>query len=915
MFKLKLLVLMIALGGGALLLFTPKVSADTTYGACLDISVSPAANNCEGYLFHLLNDTDNGSINATNDLGDGIGFNFAGVGERNGLSYEHTVSGSGRTWIETIIITDPCSPTSGTFEFIENGNTNSFGSITIADGDKNTTAAALCDEQGTTDPDGGSGEIQVLIELKAKEASDEIVNFGTFDVDLHIDTFRGEVAESNRTESISLAAGSTDVTANIYFPDVDYAAGGTYYVACITPQNPASLVEQKCGERFVHNKALTETTIAFDDIDTLLAFSDTVTDEEVPEIGCTAQSGSFGWVICPLINGMLQFVDFMADLIGNFLQVPPVQLDSGTPTYEIWKIFRDISLGLLVVAMLVMVFGQALSLSIDAYTVKKMLPRIAIAAIGIMLSIYVAALLIDFFNVLGYGVRALVTAPIEAAGFNIAVGGFGDFAGVMLGMLAGGVILFSIGIGGFMMLVLIPVVLAFMAVYLTLVLRQVVIVMLVIVAPLAFVAWTIPSTEKYFKMWSSTFLKALMMYPLIMLLLASGQVFAVIITNVPSGQPGWINTITALVALTIPMFLVPATFRLSGGAIAATSNLAQGMAKKYGDKGKEWQQPRSAERRKKMAAGAYYNKDNKITGKLGAGLNKFTAGVASGPKGWVNKGVRDEKQSTRLKVAAAAAAENPEFGVRAVDEKALVAHTNMKEAVRMRGEAEAKGKTADVEMWDNAIAASKSMGTGEAEKYASFQALMSAGRGFGEGDEAHRFISETAAQFSGGSTDNAQYRGMMNEAQFRLDKAGRYDVGGINNGQPYSFDAGWNRANLYQLATGKKETFQAAQTHLEHLTRAGASQEELDRAYVMHTEMQQMLPNATGENRDALVDAMGAIDMSALEARVGITSAGAPAGGIGPTDSRGPARRRREILNAGGARVYERPNDNRRETT
>lgn len=306
------------------------------------------------------------------------------------------------------------------------------------------------------------------------------------------------------------------------------------------------------------------------------------TEQTAANIGCSVQSGSLGWILCPLINGSLQLVDFMAGLISHFLVVPPLQLnDTNGPIYQVWSTFRNISLSLLVVSMLIMVFGQALSLNIDAYMVKKMLPRIIIGAIGIMLSLYVAAFLIDFFNVLGKGVADLVEAAFTANGANgggdIFVSGFGSFTGTLLAQITGGVILFNMGIASFMLGILIPVVLAFITVYLTLILRQTVIVLLVILAPIAFVAWTVPGLEKYFKSWFSMLIKALMMFPLIMLLIASGKVFAVIVTNVPNGQAGWLNMITALVALALPMFIIPSTFKLSGGLIGAASNALNNM--------------------------------------------------------------------------------------------------------------------------------------------------------------------------------------------------------------------------------------------------------------------------------------------------------------------------------------------------
>jgi len=48
---------------------------------------------------------------------------------------------------------------------------------------------------------------------------------------------------------------------------------------------------------------------------------------------------------------------------------------------------------------------------VEAYTLKKMLPRILIAAILINLSIYLVAALVDMSNVFGGGITYLINEP------------------------------------------------------------------------------------------------------------------------------------------------------------------------------------------------------------------------------------------------------------------------------------------------------------------------------------------------------------------------------------------------------------------------------------------------------------------------------------------------------------------------
>jgi hypothetical protein len=56
--------------------------------------------------------------------------------------------------------------------------------------------------------------------------------------------------------------------------------------------------------------------------------------------------------------------------------------------------------------------------------------------------------------------------------------------------------------------------------------REVLIVTIIVVAPLAILAWVFPGNDKIWALWKTTFIAMLMMYPLISLLIASGKFVA-----------------------------------------------------------------------------------------------------------------------------------------------------------------------------------------------------------------------------------------------------------------------------------------------------------------------------------------------------------------------------------------------------
>jgi len=185
-----------------------------------------------------------------------------------------------------------------------------------------------------------------------------------------------------------------------------------------------------------------------------------------------------------------------------------------------------------VIFFFIIIFSQATSIGISNYGIKRLLPRMVAVVIASNLSYFLAAFAIDAFNIFGGGVSQLVTTVLNQ---STAYGNGGTSAGtvrsiftiVPIGLAA---VLFTPALGwlisflGFgFLFILIAVV--------TLVIRQMVIVVLVILSSLAILCYLLPNTEEYFTKWRKMLLKLLMMYPLIVLLFAAGQIFGAILQN------------------------------------------------------------------------------------------------------------------------------------------------------------------------------------------------------------------------------------------------------------------------------------------------------------------------------------------------------------------------------------------------
>jgi hypothetical protein len=98
---------------------------------------------------------------------------------------------------------------------------------------------------------------------------------------------------------------------------------------------------------------------------------------------------------------------------------------AGTPSsgyYQAWSQFRIIATSLLVIAGLVMIVSTALGFEIlDAYTLRKTLPRLLVAIIGISLSWPLMRLAVDFFDTVGLDIRSLMYHPFENLGGGISL--------------------------------------------------------------------------------------------------------------------------------------------------------------------------------------------------------------------------------------------------------------------------------------------------------------------------------------------------------------------------------------------------------------------------------------------------------------------------------------------------------------
>lgn len=360
------------------------------------------------------------------------------------------------------------------------------------------------------------------------------------------------------------------------------------------------------------------------------------------------QVDGFGWVICPLINTMGDVVDAVADFLDDYLRVEPLTLNTSGVLYKGWGNLLGIANILLILAFMFIIFSQATSVGISSYGVKKMLPKIIAAAIMINISYFICAVLVDISNIAGAGIADLIYSNLGSISDNTQEGSpLGGFKKIAGGITAG-----LVGASGLIVVAfffLVPAMIAILSIFIVIAARSAIITLLIIISPLAFAAWVLPNTEKYFKKWWDIFIQMLVVYPAIMAIFAASSAAAVIVAD-GSGVQSSADEVTGnlfplligLLIQTLPLFALPALIKLSSGVLGRLQGLAQTNIKKSGgDRLGQYVKDRSGVMAKEQQArlAEKYGRDPSGNPYTGAGrfrrtktaLGRATGMVASAP--------------------------------------------------------------------------------------------------------------------------------------------------------------------------------------------------------------------------------------------------------------------------------------------
>ena len=324
--------------------------------------------------------------------------------------------------------------------------------------------------------------------------------------------------------------------------------------------------------------------------------------------GTSCDVQGIGWIICPVSNWLADGIDYMYSALQEFLKTKPLETtNQNSGIYLAWVIMRNISNVAFIVAFLVIIYSQLTSVGISNYGVKKMIPRLVIAAVLVNLSFTICAILLDLSNIAGYAFQDAfmgIKNTISTVGENTSTWTWSEVISTALsnGALAVGAITFTTEL----LPMLVPAAtlagLTLLLILLIMAARQALIIILIIISPLAFVCYLLPGTEKWFKKWRDSFLTMLVFFPAFSVVFGGAQLAGILIIQNATGPNGAIMHVLGMLVQIIPLAITPLIMKLSGGVLGKFAGFVNDKNKGWYDRTKNWSKGRrEIIRNKKLA--------------------------------------------------------------------------------------------------------------------------------------------------------------------------------------------------------------------------------------------------------------------------------------------------------------------------
>lgn len=319
-----------------------------------------------------------------------------------------------------------------------------------------------------------------------------------------------------------------------------------------------------------------------------------------------------GWVVCPTMRTIARFADYgFAYLNQDTLKIRYSIFNTGgdNKTFQTWEIMRNIAGGLLVVIFLYIIYGYLVGRTGGAYSLKRLIPKLAVTAILIYASWYAAVILVDVSNITGDSLWAIMRG-IYGDGAPLPLGDSPQTLGKIAGNVMGGTSWPTTL--PLLATVTVSISLISSAAVLLFVLRDALIATLILASPILVVLYLLPNTERISVQSIRMFFRLLILYPIVAVLLGVGQIIG-------TGVSSWENSAASYAPLLVGSLAAAAPLLAAWYIFKNTSSLMDIAGARLSA---------SVDSRR----GNAFDKDARVTGKASAGVAsmKNTLGAASG---------------------------------------------------------------------------------------------------------------------------------------------------------------------------------------------------------------------------------------------------------------------------------------------
>lgn len=321
-----------------------------------------------------------------------------------------------------------------------------------------------------------------------------------------------------------------------------------------------------------------------------------------------------GWVLCPTMRVIASMADGGFAFINNKTLALNFEIfNSSSSAFKAFDIVRLIANAVFAVVFLYIIYGYLIGKTGGSYTIKRLLPRLIITALLVQISFYIAVIAVDVSNIIGNSIWQIFSQIYGGTRYEL--GPDTDYAlaratANVLGQPGTWVSLLPL-----VVVVDISIALITGVTVILIVMRETLVAALIIASPLLIVLYLLPNLERVSAQAGRLFLQLLVLYPIIALLLGTGQIVSAGIYNAQTGgtfNAGSANIFMSAAAAVLPLLGVWFVFKNTSSLMdMAGARLSASVAARRGGS---------------------YDKDARVTGKASAGVAsmKNALGAASG---------------------------------------------------------------------------------------------------------------------------------------------------------------------------------------------------------------------------------------------------------------------------------------------